>query len=96
MGDYQTLGFKESLVYTAPKDLFWFGAITRAAFGAAFLLRYDELSLTFWACLPLCHRLCFLHESGMSLMLCAKPSLTILQALCQSSRNALVHCLRAA
>jgi hypothetical protein len=22
MGDYQTLGFKESLVYTAPKDLF--------------------------------------------------------------------------
>ena len=22
MGDYQTLGFKESLVYTVPKDLF--------------------------------------------------------------------------
>jgi hypothetical protein len=31
MGDYQTLGFKESLVYTAPKDLFWFRAATRAA-----------------------------------------------------------------
>ena len=36
MGDYQTLSFKESLVYTAPKDLFWFRAATRAAFGRPF------------------------------------------------------------
>jgi hypothetical protein len=39
MGDYQTLGFKESLVYTAPKDLFWFRAATRAAIGRPFFVR---------------------------------------------------------
>lgn len=36
MGDYQTLGFKESLVYTAPKDLFWLELLRGPPLGRPF------------------------------------------------------------